>query len=195
MSSVTVVPPAERHRAIATMLIAFVGDPVVRWALPDPDAYATTWPAFCEPFAGASFEHGTAYALDGYAAVALWLPPGVHADGAAMERLIREAAGDSVLRDLDGFFAQMGEAHPKFDHWYLPLMGVDPMAQGRGLGTALLRHALARCDSDGLPAYLEATSPRNRDLYMRHGFEEIGVIQQGGSPPMWPMLRQPAPGR
>jgi GNAT superfamily N-acetyltransferase len=191
LSDVALVPPGERHRAIATMLLAFVSDPVVRWALPDPDAYARTWPAFCEPYAGAAFEHQSAYALDGYAAVALWLPPGVHSDDAAMAQLMYEAAEEPVLRDLDGFFSQMGDAHPTFDHWYLPLVGVDPVAQGRGLGTTLLRHALARCDADGLPAYLEATSPRSRDLYLRHGFEEIAVVQHRSSPPMWPMLRQP----
>ena len=51
----------------------------------------------------------------------------------------------------------MGDLHPTFDHWYLPLAGVDPPAQGRGLGSVLLRHALEICDRGGLPAYLEAT--------------------------------------
>ena len=30
--------------------------------------------------------------------------------------------------------------------------------KGQGLGSALIRPALDRCDSDGLPAYLEATA-------------------------------------
>jgi GNAT superfamily N-acetyltransferase len=86
---------------------------------------------------------------------------------------------------------QMDSVHPSFPLWYLPLTGVDPPAQGRGLGSSLLRHGLEAPDREGLPAYLEATSPRSRDLYARHGFEAIGVVQQGGSPPMWPMPRQP----
>ena len=64
-----------------------------------------------------------------------------------------------------------------------------PTKQGHGHGSALLAHALDRCDQDHLPAYLEASSPRNKALYERHGFEEIGVIQAGSSPPMWPMVR------
>ena len=55
----------------------------------------------------------------------------------------------------------------------------------------LRAHALERCDRDGLPACLDATSPMNKPLYERHGFEELGVIQAGSSPPMWPM--QPTP--
>lgn len=88
------------------------------------------------------------------------------------------------------FLDQMGEFHPTADHWYLPLMGVDLSFQSLGYGSALLRHALARSDDEQLPAYLEATSPRNKALYERHGFEELGVIQAGASPPMWPMLRE-----
>jgi GNAT superfamily N-acetyltransferase len=86
---------------------------------------------------------------------------------------------------------QMGEFHLTEPHWYLPLIGVDVTKQGRGYGSALLRHALERCDRDGLPAYLEAKSALNKPLYERQGFEELGVIQAGSSPPMWPMQRRP----
>lgn len=66
-----------------------------------------------------------------------------------------------------------------------------PDAGRAGLGSALLRHAAGRCDRGGLPAYLEATNPHNRQLYAAHGFEEIGVIQAGKSAPLWPKLRKP----
>jgi GNAT superfamily N-acetyltransferase len=191
MTSVTVILPADRQRATSTLMLAFASDPVVRWVLQDPHVYAAYWPRIIDAFAGNAFANGTAYVVEGFAAVALWLPPGVGYDDATMSSLVDESAADSVRPDLDGFFGQMGDSHPSFDHWYLPLAGVDPPAQGRGLGSTLLRHALQTCDRDGVPAYLEATAPRNRDLYARHGFETAGVIQHGGSPPMWPMLRQP----
>ena len=76
-------------------------------------------------------------------------------------------------------------------HWYLPLVGVEPNAQGRGLGGALMRHAVARCDQEDAPAYLESSNPRNISLYERHGFEVMGEIQMGSAPPVTPMLRQP----
>jgi hypothetical protein len=46
--------------------------------------------------------------------------------------------------------------------------------QGTDLGSAMLRHRLARADTDGLPTYLEASSPRGRALYLRHGFADLG---------------------
>ena len=70
-------------------------------------------------------------------------------------------------------------------------MGIRALLRRRteprpGLGLA---HALERCDRDGLPAYLEATSARSKALYQRHGFQEVGAIQEGNSPELYPMLR------
>jgi hypothetical protein len=55
----------------------------------------------------------------------------------------------------------------------------------------LLQHALARCDADGKLAYLESTSLKSLRLYERHGFELLGTIQVGSSPPLFPMVRKP----
>lgn len=57
-------------------------------------------------------------------------------------------------------------------------------------GDALMRHVLAICDREHLPAYLESTNPKNISLYKRHGFAEITTIQLGSSPTIVPMLRQ-----
>jgi GNAT superfamily N-acetyltransferase len=169
--------------------------PQIAAASPWPDAhqYATYWPRIAEAYGGQAFEYGTAHVLDNFAAVALWLPPGAESDEATFGELIAESCGDQILRDLNAVIEQMARFHPAGGLWFLPLIGVDPVAQGRGLGSALLQHGLAACDRDGLPAYLEATNPRNRALYERHGFRVIEVIQAGSSPPMWAMLREPRP--
>ena len=191
-AAVEVIPTADRQRGIATITLAFVNDPVVRWAWPDPHRYVTYWPQFANAFGGRAFDHGTAHGLEDCLAVALWLPPGVEPDEETVVGVARDSTSDQVFEDVNSLFEQMAELHPSVDHWYLPLTGVDPTAQGRRLGSTLLQHALAICDADGLPAYLEATSPRSRNLYARHGFNDIGVIQAGSSPPLWAMLREPA---
>ena len=56
----------------------------------------------------------------------------------------------------------------------------------------LQRPVLERCDDEKLPAYLEATSPRTRALYERHGFEVTGQFSAGHeSLPAWRMWRTP----
>jgi ribosomal protein S18 acetylase RimI-like enzyme len=109
-----------------------------------------------------------------------------------MIALLEEAIPNERKEEMYGFLEQQGANHAKIpqEHWYLPLIGVDPSQQGQGHGSALLEHTLARIDRARLPAYLEATNANNKRLYERHGFEEVGVIQYGGSPPMWPMLRK-----
>jgi hypothetical protein len=54
-----------------------------------------------------------------------------------------------------------------------------------------MEQAVARCDRDGLPAYLEATTPRSVGLYRRHGFEVVTEIRVGSAPPIFPMVRRP----
>jgi GNAT superfamily N-acetyltransferase len=190
-AGVVAATPDDRERAIAALTVAFASDPVIRWVLSAPDAYLRVWPLFVEAFAGGAFESRTAYTVEDRSAIALWLPTGVVSDGETMQVLMSEGSDSSITADLNGVFDQMDAFHPAFEHWYLPLVGVDPAAQGRGLGSALMRHVLAELDDVGVPAYLEATSPRNRVLYERHQFEPVGVIQHGDSPPMWPMVRYP----
>jgi ribosomal protein S18 acetylase RimI-like enzyme len=181
----------EEARALATITMAFVGDPIVRWFISDPTSYITYWPAFVRAFGGRAMDTGSADVADDFAGVALWLPPGVGPDEEAMGAVAAEAIPSSEHDEKFGLMEQMDEFHPAEPHWYLPLIGVDHPHIGRGLGSALLQHATARADLDAAPCYLEATSPLNKRLYERHGFEQIGVIQSGDSPPMWPTVRQP----
>jgi GNAT superfamily N-acetyltransferase len=191
-ATVEILQAADRQRGVACLTLAFACDPVMRWAWADADRYVTYWPRFAEAFGGQAFDDGTAYGLEDCLAVALWMRPGVGPDEDAAWRVMSESLDDQILEDVGGLFEQMDELHPTTDVWYLPLIGVDAVAQGRGLGSTLLQYALARCDDDRLPAYLEATNPRNRDLYARHGFDVVDLIQAGSSPPIWPMLREPA---
>jgi len=188
---INIAPATDRDRAVAVITMAFAADPVVRWFIRDAGRYLAYFPAFVNAMAGGAFEKGTADVAEDFAGAALWLPPGVGPDEEQMGALASQAVPEEEQEERFSVLGQMGEFHPHEPHWYLPLIGVDLTQQGRGYGSALLRHALARSDRDGLPAYLEATSPLNKRLYERHGFEEIGVIQAGASPPLWPMLRKP----
>jgi len=182
---------SNQARAVSTIIMAFASDPIARWVFSDSHQYLTYMPQFVPVFGGRAFEHGTAYCTDDFTAASLWLPAGVHSDEEAMGEVAQRAVPEQDQEKVFGFLGQMGEYHPTEPHWYLPLIGVDPTHQGNGLGSALLRHALAVSDADKLPAYLEATSPNSRRLYERHGFEAIGEIQSADSPPLWPMLRKP----
>jgi GNAT superfamily N-acetyltransferase len=186
-----IISERDRGRAVSTITLAFALDPVVRWIYQDTDDYLKHWPGFVEAYGGRAIPSGTGHATEDFSGVALWLPPGVSPDEDGMVETLHAAAGNARDADIDAALEEMDAYHPTGEHYYLTLAGVDPLLQGRGLGSGLLRAGLDRCDQQHLPAYLEATSPGSRDLYARHGFEELGDIQNGAMPPMWPMLREP----
>lgn len=187
--SVTIATPADAPSAIDTIVLAFSADPVARWCWPEPHRYLANMPAFVRAFAGNAFGHGGAYRTDDHAGAALWLPPGVHADQAALGDLVQRTVAESIRADLLAVMAQLATHHPSRPHWYLPMIGVDPARHGQGYGAALMTCALERCDREHAPAYLESTNPRNKSLYLRHGFQALGRVQIGGSPPFIPMVR------
>ncbi len=188
--SITTVAGADKERAVATIVTAFSGDPVLRWAMPDPQQYLTYAPEFVRRFCGKAFEGRSAFAVERFMGAALWLRPGVEPDGESLAELMQRALPEQDQEKLSGLFDQMAGYHPHEPVWYLPMIGVDPARQGMGLGSALLAHALAEVDREAKPAYLEATSDRSRDLYAHYGFQVTGTIQVADSPPMFPMLRK-----
>lgn len=180
---------ADASRAIDTLVTAFAADPAVRWMYPEAQQYLEHFPDFARAFGGNAIAAGTADYAEGFAGAALWLPPGVQPDEQRVVEVLQRSVAAEKQAEVFSLLEQMGRFHPAGPHWYLPLIGVDPRAQGRGCGSALLQHALERCDREELPAYLESTNPRNIALYERHGFRALGEIRAGSSPVIVPMLR------
>ena len=178
-----------KDKALSAMMLAFSGDPFFRWFAPDPDLYVRHGCDLMNAFGGNSFNNGTAYASANYEGVSFWLPPGVKTDEELAHESISQIVPAELLETVWSIFGEMGNYHPKEDCWYLPLIGVDPARQGQGLGSALLKHALEIIDRNSLPAFLESSNPRNISLYERYGFEVVGRIQIGSSPPVHPMIR------
>jgi ribosomal protein S18 acetylase RimI-like enzyme len=173
---------------------ALFDDPPNVWAFPDLARRREIVPRFFRLFVDESIDSGGAFTLDDLAAVSLWFPPGWDMSDE------QAAAFDGAVRAIAGEFAESGplaivraiaEVHPTDPHWYLAFVCTRPEKQGRGFGTALIRDVLGRCDAEGHPAYLEATSERNRALYERLGFRVTSRIDLPGGPPMWSMWREP----
>jgi GNAT superfamily N-acetyltransferase len=104
------------------------------------------------------------------------------------ERLAQAAGADERFFEIAELF---DERHPAGSYYYLQFLGVEPERQGRGIGSAMLDHTLQRCDREGVRPYLDATSPRNKRLYERHGFRATGEFAPRGGPPIWAMWREP----
>jgi GNAT superfamily N-acetyltransferase len=187
---------AETGAISRTLARAFHSDPVFSWVLPRPERRAAVLdPAFALFLRRLWLELGESYTVGEADGAAIWHPPGHWKQSLADQlRLLPEFArvwGRSTPRALRGLTA-LERGHPSEPHFYLALMGVAPERQGRGLGSLLMHPVLSRCDEEGIPAYLEASTPRNRALYERHGFAVTAEDTIGrGAPPVWRMWRDP----
>lgn len=130
------------------------------------------------------------------AGAAIWLKPG---DKAFDLPLLRELMLTPLLFRVAGFEGmgkatalgrQLNALHPRMPHAHLVFLGVSPAAQGRGVGSAMLKHAFAPLDASGTHAYLEASTERNVALYERHGFAVTNELKLPGLH-MRTMLRAP----
>jgi GNAT superfamily N-acetyltransferase len=187
----------EGGRLAAVLARAFYDDPQMRWVLTDDARRLELLErGFALYLDKLWLEQDECYTTENIAGAVVWELPGRWKVGVRDQlRLLPPMAriyGRLLPRVLRGLF-KLESNHPSEPHYYLPFAGVDPEWQGRGLGAALMRPILDRCDEAGTPAYLEASSPRNRALYERHGFEVTEEFLLGGprSPPIWRMWRAP----
>nr|MBA3875005.1 GNAT family N-acetyltransferase [Anaerolineae bacterium] len=184
LPTVKTATASDENQTTAVILLAFSADPIERWLYPDPHQYLVNFPKLVSAFSGKAFEYGSVYYLDGYSGAALWLPPDVHLDEVAVIGALESTVAERDQGEVMAVLEQMSRYHPLEPHWYLQLMGVDPTHHNKGYGSKLLKHTLVSCDREKIPAYLESSNPKNIPFYERHGFELLGTIQVGNSPPM-----------
>jgi len=188
---VKIATETEEDAVIDALKLAFAADPATRCVWPNPQKYLLHFSKFAQAFGGMAFVNKSAQYVGNYSGAALWLPPKVDPDVDTLLGLLQETTSEEVQGIVPKVFEKMGGYHPSEPHWYLPLLGVDPLYHGKGLGSTLLKHATTKFDDDNVLAYLESSNPRNIPLYERHGFEVLGTIQLNKFPPIVPMLRKP----
>ena len=195
-SSVRKVTADDVPRLAVVLGRAFDSDPPMRWFLRDDQRRVElARQMFDVMLRTVHLSRDACYTTEEVAGGALWVPPGRWRLGLWQQlRLLPgmiRVFGRDLARAQRGL-AVMDTGHPRRPHWYLDSLGVDPDWQGKGIGSALMQPVLVRCDRERMPAYLNAGSPRSRDLYVRHGFHvtEEFVLPDGG-PPLWRMWREP----
>jgi ribosomal protein S18 acetylase RimI-like enzyme len=180
----------ESAQLSATLADAFASDPILRWLSAGRRSDRRLRRLMEAELAYYVFPTGRVLTTGDVRGVSMELPPGgwemtvpftgalafVRALGARLPR----------ARRLQNVFEHN---HLREPHYYIRYLGVASRFQGRGLGTALLRATLDRCDGEGVPAYLEASSTRSAALYERLGFVHLGRLQVPDGPSFWPMRR------
>jgi GNAT superfamily N-acetyltransferase len=215
MTGAVTVRQAGPQDAKAVMLALSEGcldEAVFGWVVPDEPARRTVvagWTAHADDWVGGMLESGVLLVAQPgsgeIAGLSVWelvpeggpaAPPAGSPAAAAEFAWFTLAYGAEHAPRMALVSETTRGRHPRREaHWHLQQMVVVPAWRGHGLGGAMLRHQLAKADAAGVGAYLEASSPRNRALYERHGFRAHGdpIWLPDGGPGLQPMWRVPAP--
>jgi ribosomal protein S18 acetylase RimI-like enzyme len=170
---------------------AFGADPVGKWISPDPE-----YPKWCWSVAVSLFlPHLEVYVTENGLGAAMWVPPGVELNIrpslSILWNLWRRFGIGSILR-LSRLMSMMGKHHPRDKHYYLLAVGVRSGSKGQGIGSALLKIVLQKCNNDKISAYLENTNSLNLPFYQRHGFEVRNeIVMPHNGPSLFLMYREP----
>ena len=143
--------------------------------------------------------YGEVYAISpNLEGVAMWLPSKAEM---TVWRMIRSGVvslyfkvGKKVVSSMLAFLKyafKVHNRHAHFPHWYLALIGVDPMFQGRDYASALIKAMLARIDQEHLPCFLETENEKNVSIFQHYGFKVVEVDTIPGTDiNHWAMLRE-----
>jgi GNAT superfamily N-acetyltransferase len=183
---------ADVDHASRLLADAFLISPVGEWLIPDVAVRRRVYVKYFAIFVRHSLCYGIIELNRQRTGVAIWYPRAENTPGPAnYDAQLAAACGPWTDRFqlLDAAFA---ERHPTEFHHHLAFLGVSPAEQGKCVGSGLLEHHHAFLDRMGIPAYLEASTVRSRDLYLRHGYEvgEPFHLPDDG-PQLWPMWRNP----
>ena len=185
----------DRLSALASVLgRAFVGEPMMRWPLGDHGDIEERFSRGFEYYLGDLIRLGLVWEAGEGMGAAVWVPPD-QADAWAEAQLnqpkIRVLAEDGGRR-YDAFWAWVESKVPDEPLWHLDSVAVEPRAQGRGIGSALIEFGLDLARVDGAGVFLETGTPRNVPLYERFGFRVLeDADAPGGGPQIWFMRWDP----
>ncbi|MFE7115744.1 GNAT family N-acetyltransferase [Streptomyces sp. NPDC057654] len=135
--------------------------------------------------------YGRVWVADEGRAVAVWTTPEKDPSPGFAEigPQVSELAGDRAAA-YEAVEAALAPHRPTDPVWFLAAVAVDPEAQGRGLGGAVLRPGLEAAAAAGHPAFLETSSERNVRFYERLGFTVTADVPlPDGGPRTWCMRR------
>ncbi|MBA4180091.1 MAG: GNAT family N-acetyltransferase [Anaerolinea sp.] len=188
---------ADAPALTATMARAFDDDPVINWAAAqDKHRARRVYDMMGMGLNRLTMPFGEVYTTDEFQGGACWTPPGKWKLGMLQQlMLVPSMAKVATWRRIPAVMGGMNaieKKHPHEPHYYLLALGVEPALQGRSLGSQLMAPILARCDAEGVPAYLESSKEINVPLYERNGFRVTKeLVVPSGGPKIWLMWRKP----
>jgi GNAT superfamily N-acetyltransferase len=181
MSEITLVPlvPAMLPEAARVLARAFATNPLHTAAF-GPDILRRNEKFFLTGLSVMKGSKLVAVDGDGIVGVIHWVEaPGCRFSGGEklrmMPQLLSGLGARCAMRLLSWLTAWSAD-DPSSAHVHLGPIGVEPAAQGRGIGRRLMERYCAELDASGKAGYLETDRPENVAFYQRFEFETVREI-------------------
>jgi GNAT superfamily N-acetyltransferase len=172
---------------------AFVTEPMFEWGLSGPDLEARMIRAF-ELYLTRLAPLGIVWEAGDALGAMVLVPHDRIADWSAAvvdDALIGDLADDGGARHV-AYWTWVTSMLPDEVTWQIDSVAVEAFARGRGIASALIRHALDRAGAAGFATTLETGSPGNVPIYEHLGFR---VVEEGappdGGPHAWFLRKDP----
>lgn len=187
-------PSAEAAEQVGAIIAESFHDLAVStWIVPPDEDRRRVLPPYFTMFTEHAFTYGEVYATADMSAVAVWFDNTASPIPDIPDLEARTAAFAGPYAERFGILGEeMDKRHPHEPHLHLQFLATLPHRQNQGLGSLLMAERHRGLDESGTAAYLEAADARSRELYLRHGYEDLGeplILPDG--PPMFPMWRPP----
>jgi ribosomal protein S18 acetylase RimI-like enzyme len=191
--------PGDVATLVQVLARAFDRDPFYNWILPQGRRRAASFDGMFELILTRMADNlAETFTTGDVAGCAIWKRPGTHKLSLFRQAQLLPAFAkiiglSSIPRGLR-IVEHMDALHERFarePHVYLYVLGVDPTAQRRGLGSRLLEPGLLRCDRERHRVYLETARAENVAFYERQGFKLELEARHAEFPTFWAMTRAP----
>ena len=193
--------PAHVDSTGAMLALAFQQDPGMSHVLPGEGERQKKLPWLMSRAVQLGHLYGETYVTTQQpGGCAIWLKPG--ATDISTEQLLKAGFAMAPLKlgfqAIDRFnrivqhFGAIRKSNSRGPHWYLMMIGVDPVRQRQGLAGHLLQPVLAQADAAKLPCMLETAAEQSLSCFFQHGFE---ILNQSHLPDtqlrFWTLSRKP----
>lgn len=189
MNTIRSIEQPDVERVSVALARAFHHDPMMTHIVPNALARAKVLPWFLGKVVSYCIRFGEAHMSEDGMAAACWIPPrggakswferAVAAGGLVMPFVMGFRSMKRVLA-MERYTRKQRQMHAREPHYYLNLLGVDPVARGRRLGRRLVEPILAKVDAERVPCYLETMNEANVAVYESLGFQlmSYGLIPE-----------------
>ena len=189
----------DEPEAVAALAAAFAEYPLLVLLCPDAQRRPRVVEAFCRFLFRAAVRCDGAFGTADRAAIVCSWPVG--SEWPTLWRTLRCGGlsfawrmgwrATRLISRLEGEFDAAREEHVPGPHCYVPLLGVRPEAQGKGLSRAVMRAVFDAADRARVPIYLETVPEANVAIYKKLGFELVGHRELTVGLPNWELVRRP----